>query len=220
MLRERWADELERIEAEFAVGEEEVEAALRAEAVCTGFLRRAAERLAEDAALAAANDARRHRSRRVDRRPGAGGRRRARHRLRARTEVQREVAAHALDWIRIEAETLELADAEAAREAALCVRVDGRPLTEVADDCGVPANAVVLYLADADPGLQAALASATPGELIGPLEQGDGHLLLQLRAKTEPSADDPELERRAAAVLAARSVDRELRDRVVWHERP
>ena len=57
VLRERWADELEQIEAEFAVGDDEVEAALRAEAVCTGFLRRAAERLAEDAALAAADDA-------------------------------------------------------------------------------------------------------------------------------------------------------------------
>ena len=49
-------DELEQIESEFAVGDDEVEAALPAEAVCTGFLRRAAERLAEDAALAATDD--------------------------------------------------------------------------------------------------------------------------------------------------------------------
>jgi len=136
------------------------------------------------------------------------------------TEVEREVAAHALDWIRIEAETLELAEAEAAREAALCVRVDGRPLTDVADECGVPANALVLYLADADPELRTALVSASPGELIGPVERGGGYTLLQLLAKAEPSADDPELGRRAAAVLAARTVERELRNRVLWHERP
>jgi len=221
VLRERWEDELEQIEAEFAVAEEEVEAALPAEAVCTGFLRRAAERLAEDAALAAANDAVEdgaHRSNSIADLARAADDVRAR--VPSPPEVEREVAAHAVDWIRIEAETLELSDAEAAREAALCVRVDGRLLTDVAEDCGVPANAIVLYLGDAEPELQAALASATPGELIGPVPRGAGHMLLQLRAKAEPSADDPELGRRAAAVLAARSVDRELRDRVVWHERP
>lgn len=221
VLRERWEDELERIEAEFPVGDDEVEAALPAEAVCTGLLRRAAERLAEDAALAAANDAVEDDA---DDSTSIAGLARAADAMRSRVpsppELEREVAAHALDWIRIEAETLELADAEAAREAALCVRVDGRLLTDVAEDCGVPANAVVLYLGDAEPELQATLASATPGELIGPVAHGAGHMLLQLRAKTEPSADDPELERRAAAVLAARRVDRELRDRVVWHERP
>nr|MBA2298219.1 hypothetical protein [Actinomycetota bacterium] len=52
------------------------------------------------------------------------------------------------------------------------------------------------------------------------LERGAGHLLLQLRAKAEPSADDPELQRRAAAVLATRAVEREVRNRVLWHERP
>ncbi len=220
-LRERWEDELERIEAEFAVDEEAVEAALPAEAICTGFLRRAAERLAEDAALADANNSL---ADGPDRATSIADLARAADAVRARvpspSEVEREVAAHALDWIRIEAETLELGDIEAAREAALCVRVDGRTLTDVADDCGVPANAVVLYLGDADPELQAALASATPGELIGPVARATGQLLLQLRAKAEPSADDPEVGRRAAAVLAARSIDRELRDRVVWHERP
>ena len=68
--------------------------------------------------------------------------------------------------------------------------------------------------------LRVALVSASPGELIGPVERDAGHLLLQVRAKTAPSADDPELGRRAAAVLAARAVERELRDRVLWHERP
>ena len=221
LLRERWVDELERIESEFAVADEEVEAALLAEAVCSGFLRREAEQLAEDAALAAADDAVEDSS---DRRTLiadlARGAEAARSRVPSPPDVEREVAAHALDWIRIEAETLELADAEAAREAALCVRVDGRPLTEVADECGVPANALVLYLGDAAPELRGALVSARPGELIGPVEHGAGHMLVQVGAKTEPSAEDPELGRRAAAVLAARAVERELRDRVVWHDRP
>jgi hypothetical protein len=221
LLRERWVDELERIESEFAVADEEVEAVLLAEAVCSGFLRREAEQLAEDAALAAAGDAVEDSS---DRRTLiadlARGAQVARSRVPSPPDVEREVAAHALDWIRVEAETLELADAEAAREAALCVRVDGRPLTEVAEECGVPANALVLYLGDAAPELRGALVSARPGELIGPVEHGAGHMLVQVGSKTEPSAEDPELGRRATAVLAARAVERELRDRVVWHDRP
>jgi hypothetical protein len=78
----------------------------------------------------------------------------------------------------------------------------------------------VFYLGDADPELQATLVSTSPGELIGPVERVSGHMLLQLLAKTAPNADDPELRRRAAAVLAARGVERELRNRVVWHDRP
>jgi hypothetical protein len=221
LLRERWLDDLELTESEFPVGEEEVEAALLAEAVCSGFLRRAAERLAEDAALAASRDAvEDNPDRRVLIAEVAREAEAERRRAPSPPEVEREVAAHALDWIRVEGETLELADAEAAREAALCVRVDGRPLTEVADECGVPANPLVLYLGDADPELRVALVSASPGELIGPLEHGAGHLLVQVGAKTEPSPEDPELGRRAAAVLAARAVERELRERVVWHDRP
>jgi hypothetical protein len=221
LLRERWADELERIESEFAVGDDEVEAALPAEAACTGFLRRAAEQLAEDAALADAGGAVGDNPDRatliaaIARTADA-----ARGRVPDRLEIERELAVHALDWIRVETEELELADAEAAREAALCVRVDGRALGDVAADCGVPTSIVVRYLEDADPELRIALMGATAGELVGPVATGAGHLLLSVVSKTEPSADDPVLARRAAAVLAARAVERELRNRVLWHERP
>jgi hypothetical protein len=220
LLRERWSGELERIKAEFTVADEEVEAALPADAVCTGFLRRAAEQLAADAALAAAGGS-------VDR---TGDRRELLAALAEAAEahlagvataarIEREVGARNLDWMRVEADSLELADAEAAREAALCVRLDGRPLAEVAADSGAPMQQVVLYVEDAEPELRPLLLSARPGELVGPLERGGGRLLLHVRAKTGASADDPELRRRAADALAARAVARELRDRVRWHER-
>jgi hypothetical protein len=215
LLRERWADELGQVAGGFAVGDDEVQAVLLTEAVCTGFLRSAAERLAEDAALAAAGGAAPDGLAALTRAADA-----ARARAPAPTEVEREIAAHALDWTRVEADALELDDAEAAREAALCVRVDGRSLAEVADDCGVPATMLALYLDDADPELRLALVSASPGELIGPLERDAGLTLLQVRGKAEPRADDPELGLKAAAALFARAVEREVRDRVVWHERP
>jgi hypothetical protein len=84
----------------------------------------------------------------------------------------------------------------------------------------VAATTLVLYLDDADPELRQALVSASPGELIGPLTRDAGPTLLQVLGKTDPRADDPELAGRAAASLLARAVERELRDRVVWHERP
>src|SRR5207245_9913642 len=125
---------------------------LPAEAACTGLLRRAAERLAEDAALVAAEDSVEDTGDRTAF-VGALGREAEAVRTRAPNpaDVAREVAANTLDWIRVEAETLELADAEAAREAALCVRVDGRSLADVAGDSGVPASELVLYLEDAEP---------------------------------------------------------------------
>jgi hypothetical protein len=215
LLRERWSGELQQIDSAYPVPDEQVEAALLAEAVCTGFLGDAAERLAEDTALAAAAGA--------DPDDLAGLTRAAiaaRGRAPSATEITREIEAHALDWIRIEAESLELADPEAAREAALCIRIDGRPLAEVAEDCGVPAQRLVLYLGDADTDLRLALVSAGAGELVGPVEHGAGHTLLQIHEKAEPHPADPELERRAAAALTARTVERALRDQVVWHERP
>jgi hypothetical protein len=221
LLRERWAAELDQIESEFAVGDDEVEAALPAEAACTGFLQRAAEQLAEDAALADAAGSVADGS---DRATLIAELARAAESARARApstaEIERELAAHALDWIRIEAESLELDDPEAAREASLCVRVDGRTLADVAAECGVATSMRVLYLEDAEPELRTALMSAIPGELVGPVAVGASYMLLQLQAKAEPSADDPEPARRAAAVLAARAVERELRNRVHWHERP
>jgi hypothetical protein len=221
LLRQLWAAELEQIASVLAVGDEEVEAALPAEAACTGFLRRAAERLAEDAALVAEADAVEDAD---DRNAFIGALTRNAEAVRGRVpspaDVEREVAAHTLDWIRVDTVALELAEPEAAREAALCVRVDGRTLSDVAGDSGVPAGELVLYLEDAEPELRTALVSASPGELIGPFERPSGQLLLELRSKTAPSTADPELVRRASAVLAARVVERELRDRVVWHERP
>lgn len=197
LVRELLAGELDRIEAEHPVDPAEVEAALPAEAACTGFLARAAARLAEEAALA------------------AGGALEPEH-----GEIEREIAAHALDWLRIQGTALELSDPDAAREAALCVRVDGRTLEDVAADCGVEARPLDVHLEDAEPALRTALTSAKPGELVGPLAHDGGHLLVAVEAKRDPSADDPELARRAAAVLRERGLARELRTRVVWHERP
>ena len=215
LLLERWADELGEIVAAFPIPDDEVQAALLAEAVCTGFLRRSAERLAEDAALAAAAGAEPDGIAALTRAAEA-----VRGRVPVQPEVEREIAAHTLDWTRVEAESLELDDPEAAREAALCVRVDGRSLADVAADCGVTTTTLALYLSDAAPELRQALVSASPGELIGPIEHDSALMLLLLHGKTEPRADDPELGSRAAAALAARTVERELRDRVVWHERP
>ena len=158
-----WVDELEQIASEFAVGDDEIEAALPAEAICSGFLRRAAEQLAEDAALAATDEGPSGRAATSPPPRARGGCGARTHSERSGGRARDRAGAHGLDWIRVEAETLELADAEAAREAALCVRVDGRTLADVADECGLSADVLVLYLADAEPELRTALVRREPG---------------------------------------------------------
>ena len=185
ILRERWADELERIASEFAVGDDEVEAALQAEAICSGFLRRAAERLAEDAALAATDDDAEDSGDRatLDRRPRPGGGGGAR----PRSEPARGRARDRRPRPRLDPDRGRDARARrrrgGARGGALRPRRRPHRWPTSRTSAALPANALVLYLADADPELRTALVSASPGELIGPLERGAGHMLLQLRGE-------------------------------------
>ena len=213
LLLERFADEPE------PPGDDDAPDALVADAeyvdaVCSGFLEREATSLATAAALAnlPAGD-REDLIERIE--AGAAAARAA-----AITEegVQREIANRRLDWTRLELGALELADEGAAREAALCVRVDGRAIADVAADCGAPLERTSAYIGDTEGWLQPALLSAQPGELVGPVEHDGDFLLLSVEGRALPAASDPELRRRAEKALVDRAVKRALEGRVEWHE--
>jgi hypothetical protein len=123
------------------------------------------------------------------------------------------------DWTRVDCRTLVLPDQAAAREAALCVRDDGMALAEVAAQAGVEMREHALYLEDASDELGRALLSARTGELIGPLALGDRYALVLVDAKVDPTLDDPEILRRAQEAARRRAIDREVVNRVTWHER-
>lgn len=220
LARERWVGELAETVERFFVDEAEVAGAVWAEAVCAGFLARAAGRVAGDAALVAV----------------AGQRLAAIHepgellarirtvaprvRAEAATEdaIVREVGLHRLEWLRIDAEILTLPGEDAAREAALCIRADHRAFADVTAACGVEANRLSLYVADVDAALSPPLIAAREGELIGPIPRDGAFALLLVERKTPPSADDTGVRQRAVERIAERVVQRATREHVEWHE--
>ena len=193
----------------------ELSAAVAADAICSGMLEREASRLAADAALASDLAAGGLDRRELIAQVGAEATEACRA-LAAAADVEREIGARALEWTRIDAELLELADADAAREAALCVRVDGRPLADVAADIGVAVERRALYLEEAEQERLTELLGAGPGELVGPVARNGVFLLVHVRSRTRPSAADPELRQRAASYLVGRATKRALESRVRW----
>jgi hypothetical protein len=123
------------------------------------------------------------------------------------------------DWIRVDCRTLVFPAEAAAREAALCVRDDGMSLAEVAAQAGVEMREHVLYLEDAADELGSVLLSARTGELLGPLPLADRFALLLVDDKADPTLDDPEILRRVQEAARRRAIEREVVNRVTWHER-
>ena len=135
-------------------------------------------------------------------------------------EVLRSVLeARKADWIRVDCRTLVLPSEAAAREAALCVRDDGMALAEVAAQAGVEMREHSLYLEDAADELGKALLSARTGELLGPVALADRFALVLVDDKVEPTLDDPEILRRVQEAARRRAIEREVVNRVTWHER-
>ena len=190
-------------------------AAIAVDAICSGMLEREAARLAVNAALPAGA-------------PPTGGDRgqtiaqmiaaadEARRELAAAADVEREIGARALDWTRIAVELLELDDADTAREVALCVRVDGRPLGEVADEIGVPVERRELYVEEAEQEGFPELLGAGPGELVGPVMRSDLFVVAHVLARTPPSAADPVLRQRAVDYVVEHALERAFETRVRW----
>lgn len=178
-------------------------------AVCSGALERAAQDLAARAAAAAAL--------------GDADLDRAYERFVAEAvtpDVLRSVLeTRKADWIRVDCRTLVLPSEAAAREAALCVRDDGMALAEVASQAGVEMREHSTYLEDAADELGKALLSARTGELLGPVPLADRFALVLVDDKAEPTLDDPEILRRVQEAARRRAIEREVVNRVTWHER-
>ena len=97
-----------------------------------------------------------------------------------------------------------------------------RTATRSTSSPGAPApscSTLDAYLDDVVPELAAALLGAQEGEILGPLAV-DGRFVVALaHRKTTPRAGDPALRERAAALLLARALEREVESRVSWHDR-
>ncbi len=102
----------------------------------------------------------------------------------------RKLAAMNMSLTRIEADTLELSSAAAARETILCVRNDGDALADVARDAGYRAQRIELWGDSTD------LLSAREGDVVGPIESDGRYKVYQVVRRQKPSLDDPLISRR------------------------
>jgi hypothetical protein len=144
----------------------------------------------------------------------------ARFRERAVTDdaVTREIEGRRLEWLRVEGDRLELADEDVAREVVLSAREDGDSLAELAGRARAELRPLASYLDDLEPELAAAVLGAREGEILGPVTVAGRFVVAVPRRKAEPSPDDPALRGRAAELVFRRAVDRELEQRVRWHD--
>lgn len=132
--------------------------------------------------------------------------------------IREQLAAHRLDWTRLRVRAVLLADPDAAHEAALCIREDGRDPAEVAAEAGAEFREGDWYLDEADPALRDHLLGARGGEVLGPLPLDEGFMVVSILAKQPTSENDPALLARAEGVLLDRAVSREVESRVKWNE--
>lgn len=218
LLRVRWVDQLEEIRAEYPVSEADIDEALRVDLACSGVGRALAEEFATEAAAAAAFGPA---GPLVDRDALLGDlRERAsdfRRRVVTPEAIAREIAGNQVHWIRVDCRSIAFDDVGHVREAAFCLREDGVEMEELAEDAGVEMQEEVFYLDDLGEDLHSRLLGAAVGDIIGPVEAGGLHTLYQVVEKAMPSADDPEIVRRAEEGIVARSLAAEVSRRVRWH---
>ena len=133
--------------------------------------------------------------------------------------IEAEVRAKLVEWVRLDCEYVTVPDDDAAREVAISLRRGERSIEELSGAAGVPLQRRSLRLDAVSPDLGAALVSARPGDVLGPMRSDHGFLVLKVLSKTEPSADEPETREAAGRLVLDRAVQHLVNERVVWLDR-
>lgn len=101
------------------------------------------------------------------------------------------IAAHRLDWTRLETVAVSALSRGVAEELRQQVLVDQVELAAAAGRAGyATATSDEVLAAVAAPAVRAALAGARAGELVGPVRHGEEWSLIQVVSRTEPSLED------------------------------
>jgi hypothetical protein len=132
--------------------------------------------------------------------------------------VDREIASARVEWIRVRYDCARFDAPEAAAEAALAVRADGVRLSDVSDLAGVDVEQVETWVEEAEPALASLLIGACEGDLLGPVDVDEGALVVEIVEKLPVDASDPTIRARAAEAVVARTLRRQVDERVLWHE--
>jgi hypothetical protein len=130
-----------------------------------------------------------------------------------------QVGRNRLEWMRVDLERLSFTDADAAREAALCVREDGLTLTDVGLESRQPIRDTAGILERLEPELRDAVLSGTVDELIGPIQIGDRFELATIVAKIPADVSDSLVRARAEEAVIEQMMSKAILAHVRWAER-
>jgi hypothetical protein len=225
LLRQKWSGRLADCVAQYSPSEQEVDERIATEAVCSGGLARWARVLAGRAAIHAREEKEKPEGTEPTRAQEKLARleasfRRFRERTLTPEAVRAQIRSCRTDWTRLDCQRVSFPEEGMAREAALCVREDGRALAEVASDADREIASEQVYLEEMEPDIRADFFGAKRGALLGPVRRGDEFVLYLVLDKVLPSEDDAATVARAEEAILQSIVAREIDDRVKWHSQP
>jgi hypothetical protein len=129
-----------------------------------------------------------------------------------------QVESHQLEWTAFDLTVLTLRDEMVAREAAMCVKLDGRSLPDIAAAAGAQLHEDRVLLDDVETSLRTRLIGAYPGDLIGPVDVGRQYDVVLVVRRIAPKLQHHEVRRRAAELVISKALAAEVNRRVNWHE--
>jgi hypothetical protein len=126
---------------------------------------------------------------------------------------QRELVALRLSLTQFETEIIEFESRDAAKEALFCAREDGTSMEKVASEGRYPYRRVNFLLEDIPIDTQQRFLCVSAGQVLKPIERGDGFELCRIVKKIEPSLDDPRVKSR----IDQRLLDRHFSELISKH---
>ena len=126
---------------------------------------------------------------------------------------QRELGALRLHLTRFEAEIIEFESRDAAKEALFCVREDGMSMEQVAAEGRYPYKRMDFLLENIPIDIQQRFLCVSVGQVLKPIERGDGLELCRILNKIEPRLEDPKVKSR----IDQRILDRHFSELVGKH---
>lgn len=123
---------------------------------------------------------------------------------------------HRLEWTSLHTISVTTPSRGIAEELRHQVRSDGADLAAAASSANCPVHEDTDLLSSITPAdVQAALAGAQAGELVGPVRTGDHWILIEVVARAGPDLSDPGSRARAEAAVRAELIARAVARHVV-----
>jgi hypothetical protein len=126
---------------------------------------------------------------------------------------QHELTALRLSLTQFETEIVEFESRDAAKEALFCVREDGMSMEQVAHEGRYPYRRLNFLLEDIPIDTQQRFLCVSAGQVLKPIERGDGFELCRIVKKIEPHLEDPRVKSR----IDQRLLDRHFSELVSKH---